>query len=281
MAAARCRCPAARVSYPGSWLAVDPGVGQLAVEQGARLGAWFAVHQPQPAPGQVPDRSACWARPARPSPPPTCSTTWWSTPGALYRYRRQHQTGGWLALTLVAGTLPGVIAGSVIRVELVPGARVFDLMVVRAPAAAGDLAGRHPARPRPRPGRPSPPDIPVPVLVALGVGDRLRGRHLRDRRRRDLSPVLIGSGRPASEVAPATLASTFVTSLGGVLAFTLLSLRHAPVAPNWPTASRWASAASPAATPGPGSSTGFPASLSAASSAAWPSPSRPGTCGPG
>ena len=30
-----------------------------------------------------------------------------STPGALYRYRRQHQTGGRLALTLMAGTLPG------------------------------------------------------------------------------------------------------------------------------------------------------------------------------
>ena len=52
-----------------------------------------------------------------------------STPGALYRYRRQHQTGGRLALILITGTLPGVIAGSVIRVELVPGPRVFDLLV--------------------------------------------------------------------------------------------------------------------------------------------------------
>ena len=33
-----------------------------------------------------------------------------STPGALYRYRRQHQTGGRLALVLIIGTLPGVIA---------------------------------------------------------------------------------------------------------------------------------------------------------------------------
>ena len=31
--------------------------------------------------------------------------------------------------TLVAGTVPGVIAGSVIRVELLPGLRVFDLVV--------------------------------------------------------------------------------------------------------------------------------------------------------
>ena len=50
-------------------------------------------------------------------------------PGALYQYRCQHQTGGHLALLLITGTLPGVIAGSVVRVELVPGPRVFDLLV--------------------------------------------------------------------------------------------------------------------------------------------------------
>jgi len=52
-----------------------------------------------------------------------------STPGVLYRYWRQGQTGGRLAVVLIAGTVPGVIAGSVIRVELLPGPRVFDLVV--------------------------------------------------------------------------------------------------------------------------------------------------------
>ena len=52
-----------------------------------------------------------------------------ATPGALYRYWRQGQTGGRLALVLIAGTLPGVVAGSVIRVELLPSPRVFDLVV--------------------------------------------------------------------------------------------------------------------------------------------------------
>ena len=52
-----------------------------------------------------------------------------ATPGALYRYRRQHQAGGRLALLLTGGTLPGVIAGSVIRVELIPGPKIFDLVV--------------------------------------------------------------------------------------------------------------------------------------------------------
>src|SRR5271156_267717 len=52
-----------------------------------------------------------------------------ATPGALYRYWRQGQAGGRLALVLSAGTLPGVIAGSVVRVELLPGASVFDFVV--------------------------------------------------------------------------------------------------------------------------------------------------------
>src|SRR6201997_1293397 len=41
-----------------------------------------------------------------------------ATPGAIYRYWRQNPTGGSLTLVLIAGTLPGVIAGSIIRVEL-------------------------------------------------------------------------------------------------------------------------------------------------------------------
>ncbi len=52
-----------------------------------------------------------------------------ATPGALYRYWRQQQGGGPLAALLIAGTVPGVIAGSVIRVELLPGAGVFDLVI--------------------------------------------------------------------------------------------------------------------------------------------------------
>ena len=52
-----------------------------------------------------------------------------ATPGALYRYWRQGQTGGRLAGVLIAGTVPGVIAGSVIRVEVLPGPRVFAMVV--------------------------------------------------------------------------------------------------------------------------------------------------------
>src|SRR5438132_7589464 len=87
-------------------------------------------------------RSPChgWRRPVRghragagtPSPAVTPTNLLYnviSTPGALYRYWRQGQTGGRLALVLIAGTLPGVIAGSFIRVKLIPGPRVFNVMV--------------------------------------------------------------------------------------------------------------------------------------------------------
>jgi len=50
-----------------------------------------------------------------------------ATPGALFRYWRQGQSGGRLAVLLIAGTLPGVVAGSVIRVELLPGSGVLTM----------------------------------------------------------------------------------------------------------------------------------------------------------
>jgi uncharacterized protein len=156
-----------------------------------------------------------------------------STPGALYRYRRQHQTGGRLSLLLICGTLPGVIAGSVIRVELVPGPRVFDLMVAGLLLPLGIwLAAARPARDR-TPAKPR--RIPAAVLILLASLTGCAGGIYGIGGGAILSPLLIGSGRPASEVAPATLASTFVTSLAGVITFTILSLGNGPVAPNWPT----------------------------------------------
>jgi len=158
-----------------------------------------------------------------------------ATPGALYRYWRQKQTGGRLALVLIAGTLPGVIAGSVIRVELLPGPRVFDLVVAAVMIPLGTwLALSRPPGPD-NPARRAR-TIPAPVLVILaavvgcvggiyGIGGGVI-----------LAPILIGSGRPPAEVAPAALASTFVTSVAGVLTFTILSVHElGSVAPDWPT----------------------------------------------
>jgi uncharacterized protein len=158
-----------------------------------------------------------------------------ATPGALYRYRRQHQTGGRLALLLISGTLPGVIAGSVIRVELIPGPAIFDLVVsaVLLPLGAW-LTATRPAR-RASPARP-PRRIPSPVLIGLSCLVGCVGGIYGIGGGSILSPVLIGTGRPAADVAPAALASTFVTSIAGVTTFAILSVHHpGSVAPDWPT----------------------------------------------
>ena len=157
-----------------------------------------------------------------------------ATPGALYRYWRQGQTGGRLAVLLIAGTLPGVVAGSVIRVELLPGSHVFDLVV----AAVLLPLGAWLALSRPAENRESarPWAVPVPVLVTLSAAVGCVGGIYGIGGGSILAPVLIGSGRRPSEVAPAALASTFVTSVAGVVTFTILSVHaHAPVAPDWPT----------------------------------------------
>ena len=158
-----------------------------------------------------------------------------ATPGALYRYWRQHQTGGRLALVLITGTLPGVIAGSVIRVRLLPGPRVFDLVVAAVMLPLGIwLTLTRPARTR-GPARPAR-TIPAPMLMLLAAAVGCAGGIYGVGGGSILAPILTGTGRKPSEVAPAALASTFVTSVAGVITFTILSIdQHAHVAPSWPT----------------------------------------------
>jgi hypothetical protein len=174
-----------------------------------------------------------------------------ATPGALYRYWRQGQTGGRLALVLIAGTVPGVIAGSVIRVELLPGARVFDLVIsaVLLPLGAWLAVSRPVAGAPPVPGAgPAPATWPAPgagaarrvkigqpVLLAAAVVVGCIGGIYGIGGGSILAPLLIATGRPPAQVAPAALGSTFVTSVAGVLTFAILSVhQHGPVAPDWP-----------------------------------------------
>ena len=158
-----------------------------------------------------------------------------ATPGAIYRFWRQGQTGGRLTRVLVAGTLPGVVAGSIIRVELLPGARVFDLVVGAVLAPLGTWI----ALSRPKPQAKSAElahSIAPPVLVVISAVVGCVGGIYGIGGGSILAPILIGSGRQPAEVAPAALASTFVTSVAGVITFTVLSLhQHAHVAPDWPT----------------------------------------------
>jgi uncharacterized membrane protein YfcA len=156
-----------------------------------------------------------------------------ATPGGLYRYWRQGQTGGILARVLIAGTLPGVIAGSVIRVELLPGPRVFDLVVsaVLLPLGAWLVLTRPPGTGERQQSWQLSASVLLPLALAVGCAGGIYGIGGGS----ILAPVLIGSGREPAEVAPAALASTFVTSVAGVITFTILSAHHSTTAPDWPT----------------------------------------------
>jgi Sulfite exporter TauE/SafE len=96
------------------------------------------------------------------------------------------------------------------------------LALTRAPRAA---SAARPAR-----------AIPHPVLILLAAVVGCVGGIYGIGGGSILAPILIGAGRPPSEVAPAALASTFVTSVAGVVTFTILSAhQHGSVAPDWPT----------------------------------------------
>ena len=154
-------------------------------------------------------------------------------PGAIWRYWRQGQTGGPLTWVLLAGTLPGVIAGSIIRVYLLPGPVVFDFVVAAVLIPLGSwlaLAQVNPASPARR-ARLSRVVTGLIAAVAGCVGGiyGIGGGSI-------LAPILVADGHPSSQVAPAALSSTFLTSLGGVVTFSILSVHHhGSVAPNWPT----------------------------------------------
>jgi uncharacterized membrane protein YfcA len=154
-------------------------------------------------------------------------------PGAIWRYWRQGQTGGSLTWLLLAGTLPGVIAGSVIRVYVLPGPVVFDFVVAAVLIPLGAwlaLTQVIPARTM-RQARLPRTVIGLLAAVAGCVGGiyGIGGGSV-------LSPILVADGQPPALVAPAALSSTFVTSLAGVVTFSILSVhQHGSVAPDWPT----------------------------------------------
>ncbi|WP_327693519.1 sulfite exporter TauE/SafE family protein [Streptomyces sp. NBC_00459] len=152
-------------------------------------------------------------------------------PGALLRYRHGGLLGSPLTRRLVAGTLPGVIIGAVVRVFAVPGATVFRLLVAALLTPLGLwLVARtlRPARSVPI-AEPSPRTVTGLALVVGVVGGiyGIGGGSI-------LGPLLVGRGLPVSQVAPAALASTFATSLAGAASFALLSLTGSgDVAPDW------------------------------------------------
>ncbi len=150
-------------------------------------------------------------------------------PGALVQFHREGRLRGPLTRLLVLGTLPGVVAGAVIRVELLAGPEAFYLVIAAVLAPLGAWLALSPGGgPRERP-RISDRRV---IALALAVGTiggiyGIGGGSI-------LAPILAGLGFGLAEVAPATLAATFLTSIAGVAAYALLSLEGSgDIAPEW------------------------------------------------
>ncbi|MET3961099.1 putative membrane protein YfcA [Marmoricola sp. OAE513] len=160
-------------------------------------------------------------------------------PGAITRYRRQRQLDTALTWALVLGSVPGVVLGAVLRVFVADDPTVFRLIAAsvllptglvvlcgsgRLFGASEDPGGRAGAVPR-RVG----PTIGAGAFVIGMVGGiyGIGGGSI-------LGPLLVGAGFAVTRVAPAALASTWVTSITGVLTYAVLAL-HTPgtIAPDW------------------------------------------------
>jgi uncharacterized protein len=153
-----------------------------------------------------------------------------SGPGALLRYRRDGNLFGPLTRQLVTGTLPGVILGAVIRVYIVPGPRVFRLIVAALLLPVSLWLFARTLRPRPDhshrpPSRRSLTGLALIVGVVGGIYG-IGGGSI-------LGPILAGRGIPINVLAPAALVSTFLTSIVGAGTYGLLSLAANGTAPDW------------------------------------------------
>ena len=150
-------------------------------------------------------------------------------PGALFRYGRAGLVNGPLTRLLLAGTVPGVIVGAFIRVYLLPGPEAFRVVAGFVLLALGVWLIQRTVSPRDARRSLSPGAV---AGLALGVGVvggvyGIGGGSI-------LSPILVGSGMTMAVVAPAALASTFVTSIIGALTFAVLSsFARGSIAPDW------------------------------------------------
>jgi uncharacterized membrane protein YfcA len=155
-----------------------------------------------------------------------------SVPGGLLRFWYERRLINSLTGLLVAGTLPGVTAGAIIRVEWLSGGRAFQFVAAGVLLALGlwlALGSQRLPRSAPAPSRRARGTIWLVSLMVGTVGGiyGIGGGSL-------LAPVLLAAGFSAYEVAPATLAATFLTSIVGIVTYQLLQATHGgAIAPDW------------------------------------------------
>jgi uncharacterized membrane protein YfcA len=155
-----------------------------------------------------------------------------AVPGGLLRFWQERRLLNPLTWLLVAGTLPGVIAGAIIRVELLSGGRAFQLVAAGVLLPLGlwlALGSQRLAPTRPTPTRHGRSGIWALSLVVGAVGGiyGIGGGSI-------LAPILLALGYSAYDVAPATLTATFLTSIAGIITYQILQATHGgAIAPDW------------------------------------------------
>ena len=151
-------------------------------------------------------------------------------PGALLRFHREGRLAGPLTRLLVLGTLPGMVAGAVIRAELLSGTEAFLIVIAAVLVPLGAwLAFAEPAAQAEAPDR-NRRRLIVVLALAVGVVGGIYGIGGGS----ILGPILVGLGYSVFEVSPAALTATFLTSIAGVATFALLSLGGSgDLAPDW------------------------------------------------
>jgi len=155
-----------------------------------------------------------------------------STPGALMRFGREGRLRGPLAGLLLAGTLPGVIVGAVVRVEWLSNSQDFTLVASGLLLALGLWLGLG-SQPVPRE-QPALSRSLRGALWALALAVGVVGGVYGIGGGSLLAPILIALGFSVYEVAPATLAATFLTSIVGIASYQVLQLSHGgAIAPEW------------------------------------------------
>jgi Sulfite exporter TauE/SafE len=152
-------------------------------------------------------------------------------PGALARYRRYGRLTGPLTRLLLAGTMPGVIIGAVIRVFAVPGPQIFRLLVAALLLPLGLWLCARTLRQPTHHNREAPSSAFISGLaLVVGIVGGIYGIGGGS----ILGPILAGRGIPLARVAPAALASTFLTSVTGATTYALLALTATgDISPDW------------------------------------------------
>ncbi|MGE5487662.1 MAG: sulfite exporter TauE/SafE family protein [bacterium] len=162
-----------------------------------------------------------------------------ATPGGVYSYSRQGRMNWPLAAVLIAGTLPGVFAGALIRMRFLPDPRSFKMfagcvllyLAVRLILSAGRAPARDSAD-----AETSEPRINRAAVTALAAVVGLVGGIYGIGGGAIIAPFLVAVLRMrVTIVAGAALFTTFATSVAGVTVFEVLgSVTGAEaVRPDW------------------------------------------------